>query len=54
MIPFLLYKKFSIDSDKSPEEVRRIMEAETKRSGENGEAEAGRDVWKCGHIKCCV
>ncbi len=29
MIPFLLYKKFSIDSDKSPEEVRRIMEAET-------------------------
>lgn len=30
MIPFLLYKKFSIDSDKSPEEVRRIMEAETK------------------------
>lgn len=30
MIPFLLYKKFTIDSDKSPEEVRRIMEAETK------------------------
>lgn len=30
MIPFLLYKKFSIDSDKSPEEVRCIMEAETE------------------------
>lgn len=30
MIPFLLYRKFSIDSDKTPEEVRRIMEAETE------------------------
>lgn len=30
MIHFLPYWKFTIDSDKSPEEVHRIMEAETK------------------------
>lgn len=30
MIHFLPYWKFTIDSDKPPEEVRRIMEAETK------------------------